>query len=220
MPPIVTPRRTVQRAVRAWTAARRLLLVCLPVLLGACATTRMVDSEVRSYAGIIAPVPHASFRFERLLSQQTSEAQEQAFQQQLEAMATSALADIGLSRMDQQAQYAVQVNANVERVARTPVVPGPRLGGFWGLQPPPFGPGMAYSMEPPWSRYDVHILIRDAATNVLVFESAAQHVGPWSDASHMLPAVLRAALRDYPQSMPQARTVRVEVGPQGLIDRP
>lgn len=222
---IVTPKPAARRA---WVAAARGLMVCLPLLLGACATTRVVDSEVRSYAGIVVPQPKASFRFDRLLSQQTTQAQEQAFQQRLEAMATTALADIGLSQVDQQAQYTVQVSASVELVARAPVFPGPRLGGFWGIHQPLFGTGMgvgvgigmANYMEPPWSRYGVHLLIRDAATNALVFESTAQHIGPWSDATNMLPAVLRAALRDYPQSMPQSRTVRVEVGPQGMSDRP
>jgi uncharacterized protein YjiS (DUF1127 family) len=220
---IVTPKPAARRT---WVAAGRMLMVCLPLLLCACATTRVVDSEVRSYAGNVVPQPKASFRFDRLLSQQTTQAQEQAFQQRLEAMAATALADIGLSPIDQHAQYTVQVSASVELVARAPVFPGPRLGGFWGSPQPLFGTGMgvgigmANYMEPPWSRYGVHLLIRDAATNALVFESTAQHIGPWSDAANMLPAVLRAALRDYPQSMPQSRTVRVEVGPQGMSDRP
>jgi hypothetical protein len=214
---IVTPKPAAGRAL---AAAGRVLMVCLPLVLCACATTRVVDSEVRSYAGNVVPQPQASFRFDRLLSQQTTQAQEQAFQQRLEAMATTALADIGMLLVDQQAQYAVQVSASVELVSRAPVLSGPRLGGFWGLHQPPFGVGTSYYMEPPWSRYGVHVLIRDAATNALVFESTAQHIGPWSDAANMLPAVLRAALRDYPNSMPQVRTVRVEVGPQGLSDLP
>ena len=79
---------------------------------------------------------------------------------------------------------------------------------------------MSYSLEPPWTRYGVHMLLRDAATGLAVFESNAQHLGPWSDTARLLPAVVRAAVRDYPTPTPQARTVRVEVGPQGMSDRP
>ncbi len=217
---VVTLTPTLRRSLGVLAAGGRWLLVCVPLLLGGCATTRVVDSEVRSYAGNVVPQAKASFRFERLLSQQTTQPQERAFQQRLEAMATTALADIGWSQVDRQAQYAVQVNASVEPVARTPVFPGMAWGGFWGFHQPPFGMGRSFYMEPPWSRYAVHVFMRDAATNELMFESTAQHIGPWSDAAQMLPAVLRAALRDYPNSMPQARTVRIEVGPQGLSDLP
>lgn len=206
-------RRTIGRLAR-W------LPVCMALLLCACASTRVIDSEVRSFVGAVAPQSQTSFRFDRLPSQQSTQPQEQAFQERLEAMATSALAELGLTLAEQQAQYLVQVTASVEMVARTPVFPSMGLGGFWGFHHPPYGVGMSYYMEPPWSRYGVHILLRDAASGQVVFESSAQHVGPWSDTANVLPAVLRAALRDYPNAAPLGRTVRVEVGPQGMSDRP
>ena len=206
-----------------WGAIGRLvslcLAFCLTLLLGACASTRVVDSEVRSFVGSLAPQTPASFRFERLPSQQSAQALEQGFQDRLEAMASAALADVGLTPLEQ-AQYMVQVSASVEQIARAPVFPNQGLGGFWGFHNPPYGFGMSYSLEPPWTRYGVHILLRDAATGLAVFESSAQHLGPWSDTANLLPAVVRAALRDYPTPSPQARTVRVELGPQGISDRP
>ena len=206
-----------------WGAIGRLvslcLAFCLTLLLGACASTRVVDSEVRSFVGSLAPQTPASFRFERLPSQQSNQALEQGFQDRLESMASAALADVGLTPLEQ-AQYLVQVSASVEQIARAPVFPNQGLGGFWGFHNPPYGFGMSYSLEPPWTRYGVHILLRDAATGLAVFESSAQHLGPWSDTANLLPAVVRAALRDYPTPSPQARTVRVEVGPQGMSDRP
>lgn len=207
-------------ALRLAGAAARLLLICLPLLLGACASTRVIDSEVRSFAGTVAPQPQASFRFDRLPSQQSNDPQAQAFQEQLETMAIGALAAIGLTPDEQGPKYLAQVHASVELVARAPVFPSLGLGGFWGFHRPPYGVGMSYYMEPPWSRYGVHILLRDAASREVVFESSAQHVGPWSDTANVLPAVLRAALRDYPNATPQGRTLRVEVGPNGLSDRP
>ena len=47
----------------------RALGVFFLLVLGGCATTRVIDSEVRSFAGSTPPTQPASYRFERLLSQ-------------------------------------------------------------------------------------------------------------------------------------------------------
>jgi len=204
-----------------WTGALvRLVLLCLTLGLGACASTRVIDSEVRSFAGSVAPATPATYRFDRLPSQQSSNTNAQAVQERLETLASAALADVGLTQSDNNPQYLAQISATVEQMARTPVVPSWGLGGFWGFHHPPVGFGMNWAMEPPWSRYVVQIVLRDSGSKQVVFESAAQHIGPWSDAANILPAVLRAALPDYPNPAPQGTTVRVEVGPQGLTDRP
>lgn len=209
------------------TAGARAWLLCLAagltLGLGACASTRLIDSEVRSFSGSLAPTTPATYRFDRLPSQQSSDANTQATQERLEALASDALAEVGLTQSDSNPQYLAQISAAVEQVARTPVRPpfAPLgLGGFWGFHHPPVGFGMNWAMEPPWNRYVVQIVLRNSGTQQVVFESAAQHIGPWSDAVNILPAVLHAALRDYPNPAPQGTTVRVEVGPQGLTDRP
>jgi len=198
-------------------------LVGLALALGACASTRVVDSEVRSFVGSVVPTTPAIYRFDRLPSQQSGDAQVQNSQERLEAMASAALADVGLTQSDTTPHYLVQISASVEQVARTPVgspfAPF-RLGGFWGIHSPPTGFGMNLGMEPPWSRYRVQIVLRESGSGKAVFESEAQHTGPWSDAANILPAVLRGALRDFPNSTAKGVTVRVEVGPQGLTDRP
>lgn len=79
---------------------------------------------------------------------------------------------------------------------------------------------MNLAMEPPWSRYRVQIVLRESGSGRVLYESEAQHTGPWSDAANILPAVLRAALSDFPHPAPRGTTVRVEVGPQGLMNRP
>lgn len=214
------PRRTV---VRAW-----LLCLNLGLALGlsACASTRVIDSEVRSFGGSVAPATPATYRFDRLPSQQSGDANAQDAQERLEALASAAMADVGLTQSDSKPQYLTQISATVEQIVRTPVRPpfapfAPfGMGGFWRFHHPPVGFGMALAMEPPWSRYTVQIVLRDSSSKQVVFESAAQHIGPWSDAGNVLPAVLRAALRDYPNPTPQGTTVQVEVGPQGLTDRP
>ncbi len=209
------------------TATVRAGLLCVAVGLalglGGCASTRVIDSEVRSFTGSVAPATQTTYRFDRLPSQQSSDINAQANQERLEALASAALADVGLTHSDANPQYLAQISAAVEQVARTPVRPPfvpLGMGGFWGFHHPTVGLGMNWAMEPPWSRYVVQIVLRDSGSKQVVFESAAQHIGPWSDAANILPAVLRAALRDYPNPAPQGTTVRVEVGPQGLTDRP
>jgi hypothetical protein len=207
----------------------RMLRACLVLGLGACATTRVVDSEVSSFVGSVAPTTPASYRFDRLPSQQSADAKVQSAQESFEIWASAALADVGLTLSDAAPQYLAQISAKVEQVARTPVG-GPispfvpfapfRVGGFWGVQPAPLGFGMNLAMEPPWSRYRVQIVLRESGSGRVVFESEAQHTGPWSDAPNILPAVLRAALSDFPNPAPRGTTVRVEVGPQGLMNRP
>ena len=211
------------------TATVRAGLLCLAVGLalglGACASTRVIDSEVRSFSGSVAPATQTTYGFDRLPSQ-TGDARAQAAQENLEALASTALADVGLTQSDSNPHYLAQISATVEQVARTPVRPpftpfaSIGMGGFWGFHQPSVGFGMNWAMEPPWHRYVVQIVLRDSISKQVVFESAAQHIGPWSDAANILPAVLRAALRDYPNPAPQGTTVRVEVGPQGLTDRP
>ena len=204
---------------RAWLLS---LTVGLALGLGGCASSRVIDSEVRSFSGSVAPITQTTYSFDRLPSQ-SSDTTAQAAQERLEALASAALADVGLTQSDSSPLYLAQISATVEQIVRTPVRPpfAPfGISGFWGFHHPPVGFGMNWAMEPPWSRYIVQIVLRDSSSKQVVFESAAQHIGPWSDAANILPAVLRAALRDYPNPAPQGTTVRVEVGPQGLTDRP
>ena len=215
------PRRSAAVA-RAWLLS---LAVGLALGLGGCASSRVIDSEVRSFSGSVAPATPATYGFDRLPSQ-SGDARAQAAQERLEVLASAALADVGLTQSDNNPQYLAQISATVEQIARTPVRPpfapfaSIGMGGFWGFHQPSVGFGMNWAMEPPWSRYIVQIVLRDSGSKQVVFDSAAQHIGPWSDAANVLPAVLRAALRDYPNPAPQGTTVRVEVGPQGLTDRP
>jgi hypothetical protein len=74
-------------------------------------------------------------------------------------------------------------------------------------------PSMGLMLEPPWHRYSVSLVLRDIATSQTVFESIAQHVGPWSDYQQLLPAVIRAALSDYPRAQPQPHPVLIEISP-------
>ena len=177
--------------------------------LGGCATTRIIDSEVRSFAGSAVPNTPASYRFERLPSQ---DLQAKA-QDQLETMAQPLLESVGLRKSDNAPQYALQMTATVQAIQN------PSYGPYWrrqswmdrdGLM---LFPSMGLMLEPPWHRYSVSLVLRDIATSQTVFESTAQHVGPWSDYQQLLPAVIRAALSDYPRAQPQPHPVLIEISP-------
>ena len=82
-----------QRLVRVCAA---LVLLALGVVLSGCATSRMIDSEVRSFPGAAPALTGVEYRFERLPSQQEGG----PFQDRIEDLAAQALARIGLTRTD------------------------------------------------------------------------------------------------------------------------
>ena len=109
----------------------------LVATLSGCATSWVVDSNVKSFAtpGTTVP-PGATYRFERLPSQQADTARQEG----LEAMAAAALDKVGLRRDDTRPQYTAQIGARVT-AALSPWAdpwlygPGPwgyGYGGYYG----------------------------------------------------------------------------------------
>lgn len=191
--------------------------VVLTALLSACGTTRLIDSEVRSFRPEhAAPSNDAPlrYRFDRLPSQQAkADAQDK-----LEALAVPVLAQRGLVLDADAARVTVELRVTVDTVNR---VSGWRAehGLFAagnGLWPQP----LAMSLEPSLYRYTVQLLLRDAADKSVVFESSAQHEGPWPDRDKVVPAVLLAALRDFPAGAALPQRVLVDLLPDGLRLRP
>ncbi len=186
------------------------------LLLSACALPRRIDSEVQSFGGPTAPQPGASYRFERLPSQQARADS----QDKLEAMAEAALTKVGLQRNDAQARYSVQLDVQMERFSRNPQRPPLFLRGPWGYGG--YGPGgmwgessLAITMEPPWYQYGVHLLMRDTATAQVAYETSAMFDGPWSDSDKLLPVLLDAALQDFPTPPAGAHKVVIELPANG-----
>lgn len=180
-------------------------------MLTGCSGMRLVDSTVNSFAPR-PPTAGASYRFERLPSQQA----EAAAQDQLEAITERALAKAGLVRNDSAARLLaqVQVTQRVERSSATtlplgwPV--GVRLGHHVGpgMGGGPLFPGLA---ELPSYWREVHLTLRELATQAVVFESRARHEGPWSDSAAILPAMLDAALQGFPNPPSGERRVNIEI---------
>ena len=190
------------------------LLVCLAAMAG-CASTRLIDSEVRSFRSGTVELAAASYQFERLPSQQA----DPAAQAQLENWAMPVLQRMGLTLASQAPRYTVQLAVATEQVLRSDASFRRRWGFLGGS--PVFGqPPLLMPLEPTLFRFQVQVLVRDALSREVVYEASAQHSGPWSDQAQILPAVLLAAMRDFPQGTAGPSSVKVEIGPGGMEVRP
>jgi hypothetical protein len=191
-----------------------LLVLLGAALLGGCATSRIVDSEVTAFSSWPAApaVPGTSYRFERLPSQQGLDGQ----QERIEAIAQGALARVGLVLVPDSARLSVQVSASTQRVQRF-VDDGFLLGGpgvYGGYGYGGFGYGGPFGA--PFNRFgelyylrEVSLQVRELASNKVVYETKARHDGPWSDTFTLLPAMFEAALLGFPQPPPGTRRVDV-----------
>ncbi len=191
--------------------------IALALVLSACGTTRLIDSDVRSFRAATAAATGDGplyYRFERLPSQEANA----SAQESLEALAAPILAQRGLVQDPAAARFVVELRVSMDTINRVGGWHGrhDNLSIGAGLWSQPLG----LSMEPPLYRYTVQLLLRDAADKSVVFESAAQHEGPWSDRNKVLPAVLLAALRDFPQGAEKPQRVLVDLSPDGPRLRP
>ena len=186
--------------------------------LAGCGTVRLVDTDVRSFATAPSVPLGATYRFERLPSQQVHAER----QNRLEAMAQEALTQAGLRRQDAAPGYSVQVSVGTKVDAYGPGdrpttgwFPGWNLGvgvqtgnvmiganrGLLGFGVP----------EQPYYWRQVTLVIRNLSTAQVVYETRAAHDGRWADSDAILPAMLEAALKDFPNPPPGVRRVNIEI---------
>jgi hypothetical protein len=202
---------------RAASLCGLFIWVLVSLALAGCVTNRLIDSSVRSFTTATADLPLEppfSFRFERLPSQQ---ADAQA-QDRLEDIALPVLAQKGLVPDALAPRFTLELRMAVDVINQS----GP-FHAYWGFGT--IGSGLwsqpgSMGLEPPRYRYSVHLLLRDAANKTVVFESTAAHEGPWSDRAAVLPAVLLAAVQDFPQGSDKARRVLIDLSPGGMQARP
>ena len=191
-------------------------------LLGGCASTRVVGSEVNSFArwSPAPPAPGSSYRFERLPSQQQADLP----QARLEGLALAALAQVGLQHNPQTASLSVQVSASSQPMLRSrwdggyyPYgSPNIFIGGGSGGGVSSVGVGFGFGfplggMDTPIYRREVSIVMRELRSNVAVYETHAVSEEPWLDTDPVLSAMLDAALRGFPVPPAGPRRVSVEI---------
>jgi hypothetical protein len=184
-------------------------LISASAWLGGCALSRVIDSEVQSFAGASVPVSGAEFRFERLPSQEQNASQQEA----LEAMAQEALERVGLKRKDGDGRYLALVGFSVDGIRNPYYRPqSPRfvmgnngvLMEAWPRLP---------EVEVPWFRHRLQLTLRDTHSGQVAYETSAVFDGPWRDTLNLLPPMLEAALQDYPNT--SKRVIRVELPSRG-----
>ena len=188
---------------------RILSLVALAAMAG-CAGTYTLDNTVQSFSQIPALAQPATYRFERLPSQQDP------LQPQLEALADPALDAAGLHRDDAHPRYSVQINARTSPTVSPFADPWGPYGHFgfggwgwrrhWGM-----GVGWGYPPEPSWFHREVDVIVRDLGSNKVVYESRAVSDGPYFDPPKVFPAMFSAAMQGFPNPPAGPRVVNVQV---------
>ena len=183
-------------------------LLCPALWLTGCASTRLVDSDVQSFSQLAGAPARATYSFERLPSQQAQGAQQSAVEEQ----ARLALAKVGLRQDSAAPFYRVQAHARIDLQAYPDYWDGPGWGwgglgvgrGFYG--------GLSMRFPPPTLyRREVGLILREAATGNVVYETRAVHEGVWTDNPAVFAAMFDAALNGFPTPPTGPRRIVLEI---------
>jgi hypothetical protein len=202
-----------------------LAVLALCTGLSGCATRWVVDSDVRSFSSLGTVPAGATYRFERLPSQQAGGAQ----QEQLEAMAGAALERVGLRRDDANPKYTAQIGARVTAELSPWADPWYYHGawgpGYYRMRPWGYGAGgwygrgwhgggwygTAFPPANPWYAREVSIVLRELPSHRVVYETHARNDGPYTASGAVLPVMFQAALQGFPNPPAGERRVDIEI---------
>ncbi len=190
-----------------------LILGAAAALLAGCAGPRLVQSDVRSYSALTALPSPPTYRFERLPSQQAHPEAVAA----LEAEAGRALERVGLRRDDAAARLVAQIGAEGGYAvpcdwpywSHDPFYGRFGWGGGWGRH----GFGLGWMMDGPPTLYHrkVSLVLRDAASQQVVYETSATYEDVWTQDPAIYGVLFDQALSGFPQPPSSERRVRTEV---------
>jgi len=212
--------RGVPQALRADTGWGRRLRAVLAAgmataTLAGCAGLSTLSSEVASYGEWPRGQAAGTYAFERLPSQQARAQQQDA----LEAAARPALEAAGFkpAPAGSEPQVLVQVGARVTLADRSPwddPLWWRGSFGYWRYGPWP-GPSWRLGLRMDSPRYDreVAVLLRGRATGRPVYEARASNDGYSMGNAALLAAMFAAALKDFPATGLNPRTVVVPLAP-------
>jgi hypothetical protein len=212
------------RSIRA-KLVKRAALVLLSFLwmsaLSGCASLNTVVSDVSSYGQWPTQRKPNTYRFERLPSQQ-AHAEQQA---QLERLAKPSIEAVGFqpSPDGAQADVNIQVAMRTSRIDLSPREdPFWWRGSFYNVRPGRYfyhphsyyGYGYGYGTRAYYTEYlrftrEVVVLIRDAGSNQMLYETHAMNEGNTPGHPDVLGAMFRASLLDFPHTGPNPRQVNV-----------
>lgn len=197
---------------RRWISA---LCLCsaAAVLAGCSSGPRMVEGQVQSFSTLAALPAPATYRIERLPSQQMPSFEPIA------ALADQALARAGLRRDDAAPRLLVQIGVQADAVPRyDPFGPfGPAPWGFGGWYGRGWGVHGAWRFNEPTPLYRraVSLVVRDATTQAVVYETSAVHEDVWVADPAVYGVLFDAALQGFPQPPQGPRQVRLPLPPTG-----
>lgn len=192
--------------MKRWTTVATL---CTALLLGGCASVRLVDSDVQSFSQLRGLPAVPTYGFERLPSQQQQGVQQSA----IEAQAAQALAKVGLRQDPLAPFYRVQVHARTDRYVPSGWYDswgGWGWGAGWGGRG--FFGGLSMHFPPPTQyRREVGLVLREAVSGTVVYETHAVHDGIWSDNPAVFAAMFDAALSGFPLPPTGPRRISTEI---------
>jgi hypothetical protein len=175
-------------------------------LLTGCSSTRLVDNQVSAFSNYNTEgAKSATYRFERLLSQQATSSTAP-----IEAMAQAALAKHGFQYAGDvpgNTMFTVQIGARTQRYETTPPFYG-AVGFGYGYRAHSF---MHLHVQPPLYSREVSLLIRDVANSRVVYETHARNDSPWYDSDAIFAAMFVAAMQKFPASTTGPERVNVEI---------
>jgi hypothetical protein len=202
------------------------------LLLGGCAGGVIrLENDVRSYAdwtgsatgAVTRPAPGDLYRIERRPSQVQAPAPQL---EAIEAIARDALGRVGLRQAPEpspagrpELRWTVELGARSIRLPHAPW-DEPRPWGFsLGIgvghvgRHGSIGLGMPLLPAPavPYYQREVSVVLREASSGRVVYETSAAHDGPWADSPTLWAALYDAALQGFPQPPAGPRRVVIEV---------
>ena len=185
-------------------------LALAAALLAGCASTRAVDSAVQSYSTLTALPTPPTYRLELLPSQKAEAGSFSA----IEAQAQESLQKVGLQRDDQTGGLIVQIGAQARYTSPEywPYGPYGRPWAWgWGHRGWAMGGGWMMDRPPTLQYRAVSIVMRDAQTQKIVYETSASYEEVWSNDALIFGVLFDAALTGFPQPPAGARQIRTEI---------
>ena len=215
----------------AYAAPRRFLSTLLTLAcafaLSACASVYRVDNQVESFprwadgSGAQVPAPPQTYRFERLPSQASGSAAQST--DLLEQWARDAFKPLGWTPAADPATapWTIEITGTGVRLPRAPWEDPwyENRHGWFGQINVGIGSGGSGIFWSPWLmrtempyyQRQVAIVIRDAASGRVVYETSAAHDGRWNSTPELWRAMISAALEGFPSPPKGVREVNLDV---------
>ena len=191
-------------------------IAIMTFFMAGCSGLRVVENDVTAFYNWhgAPPAPGATYRFERLPSQQVIGAQ----QDYVEGLARTALTKVGMTLDPAAPRFSVQLMVSTQVVERLPndgigydgfgfATPGVFITG--GNRGSSLGLSLPMRFSDPYYRRQLTLLVRDLGTNQVVFETRAVSDDVQSNTLSVLSAMLDAALTGFPEPNTQPRRINV-----------